>query len=89
MALGAGASDVVRLVVCEGLRLAVVGVAIGGGAALVAGRAIARFLDQVAPRDPVTLIFVVGGVLAVVFVACPVPARRASRIPPAAALRLE
>ncbi len=48
-----------------------------------------RLLFEVQPRDPVTMAAVVGAILLVVTLACAIPARRATRIPPAAALRFE
>jgi ABC-type lipoprotein release transport system permease subunit len=57
--------------------------------ALAAGRAIASFLYQIQPRDPWTLASVVTAVIGVVLVACFIPSRRAARIPPAIALRME
>jgi predicted permease len=87
MALGARAREVISLVVWQGLRPALYGAAIGMAGALAAGRLIAGLLYQVAPRDPLTLLGVTGVLLGVVVIACSVPARRATRIPPAIALR--
>jgi predicted lysophospholipase L1 biosynthesis ABC-type transport system permease subunit len=89
MALGAPASDVVRLVLWDGLRPALVGVAIGVAGAIAGGRIIARLLYQVPSRDPITMAAVVVMLLVVVGLACLIPARRATTIPPAAALRLD
>jgi putative ABC transport system permease protein len=87
MALGARGSDVVRLVVGQGLRLAVLGVTVGVAAALALGRGMAGLLYGVQPADPVTLAAVacVLGVTAVG--ASYLPARRAARVDPATALR--
>ncbi len=89
MAVGARAGDIVRLVLGGGLRYAVAGIALGVGIALAAGPAIASLLFEVSPRDPGIIAIVAIGLLAVATVACLVPAWRASRVDPAAALRTE
>jgi putative ABC transport system permease protein len=89
MALGARAQQVVSLVVWQGLRPTIVGALIGIAGALAAGGAVSSLLYEVAPEDPVTLIGVAILLLAVVALACSVPAYRVTRIPPAAALRAE
>jgi predicted permease len=89
VALGAQAQDVIGLVVGQGIRLAVVGVVLGGVGGVLAARAMRALLYQVAPSDPVTLIGV-GGLLAVVaIVASYAPARRAAGVDPVEALRAE
>lgn len=89
MALGAQMRDVLRMVVVEGMRPALIGVAIGLAGALALGRAIASLVYGVKPSDPVTL-FAVSAVLAVVaFVASIVPAYRATKVDPMTALREE
>jgi len=62
---------------------------IGVRLALAAGRVIATFLYQVQPRDPLTMVVVVAMLIGVVLAACLIPARRAARVPPAEALRME
>jgi putative ABC transport system permease protein len=89
MALGADTLTVLRLVIWEGLRPAIIGVAVGSAGAIAGGRIMSRLLFEVQPRDPVTMAAVVGAILLVVTLACVIPARRATRIPPAAALRFE
>ena len=89
MALGAGQPRVLRLVLGQGLRLAVIGAAGGLAAALVLAGYAASFLFGVSPRDPATLTAVPLLLLAVAALACYVPARRATRVPPAVALRGE
>jgi putative ABC transport system permease protein len=89
MALGADTPTVLRLVIWEGLRPAIIGVAVGSAGAIAGGRIMSRLLFEVQPRDPVTMAAVVGAILLVVTLACAIPARRATRIPPAAALRFE
>jgi len=89
LALGARTSQVRRMVVLQGLALALVGIAIGWGAAFGLARLIATFLFGVTARDP--LVFAgVPIVLALVgFAAVWLPTRRASRVDPIVALRYE
>jgi predicted permease len=87
VALGAQSSDVLRMVLRQGLRLALGGIVIGTVAALFVGRLLSRFLFGIAPNDPVAFggVIVVLGVVAVV--ASFVPALRATRVDPMTALR--
>jgi predicted permease len=89
MALGAASGEVRNMVVFQGMRLALVGVAVGIGSAFGLTRFIASFLFGVPARDP--LVFVVIPVLLglVALVAVWLPARRASRVDPIVALRYE
>jgi hypothetical protein len=89
MALGARVDDIVGLVLGQGVRAAVAGVVIGLGVALAAGGMVADLLFQTSPRNP--LVFgAVGVVIVLVAVAATfVPAWRASRVDPVAALRAE
>ncbi len=92
MALGAQKRDVFRLVIGQGLRLALVGVAIGAVAALVLVRVLSSFsqlLYGVGQSDPLTLAAVAIVLLAVAFLACYIPARRAMKVDPMVALRYE
>jgi predicted permease len=89
VALGAQVSDVVRLVLGEGMILASVGVVIGGGIALVAGKWVRPMLFQVSPYDPVVLGGVAVVLLSVAAIASLVPARRAGKVDPLTALRSE
>jgi putative ABC transport system permease protein len=73
----------------EGMGPALVGLVVGIGGALAGGRAIASLLYGVEPQDPATLAGVTAVLLAVALLATFVPARRASRVPPSEALRLE
>ncbi|MEP7270751.1 MAG: ABC transporter permease [Acidobacteriota bacterium] len=88
-ALGAQSTDVVKLVVGQGLILAAIGVAIGLVAALALGRLVGGLLYEIRPSDPTTYVGVAALLLAVALFACYVPARRASRIDPMIALRHE
>jgi predicted permease len=89
MALGARGADVVRMIVGEGARVTLVGIAVGVVAALLAGRLVASLLFETSPRDPITLVVVAAVLLAVAIVACLIPARRATRVDPMLALRSE
>jgi putative ABC transport system permease protein len=89
VALGAQARDVVRLVVREGLRVVIPGVALGAIIALLAGRWVAPLLFQVSPTDPPVLVSVVLTLIAVAIAASWIPATRAARVDPNEALRAD
>jgi putative ABC transport system permease protein len=90
MALGAERANVLRLVIAEGLRLVLAGVAIGLGVSLLLGRAVESELwPGVKPYDPVTLASTVVLLLATSVLACWIPARRAAQVDPMVALRCE
>ena len=89
MALGAQSVQVRRMVVRQGLVLAVIGVGIGLAGALALARLISSLLYGIAPYDPVTLVSVTVGLLAVAGLASWLPAMRAARIDPIEALRAE
>jgi len=89
VALGAARADVLRLVVGSGMRLAGLGLALGLGAALVLTRFMRSLLFAVSPTDPIALGAVALLLAAVAFVATLLPARRAARVNPTAALRTE
>lgn len=86
-ALGTRVADIVTLVVRDGLRVVLVGVAIGVGLTLLAARWLRPLLFQVSPRDPVVFGTVVLVLIAVAFAASGVPALHASRVDPATSLR--
>ena len=87
LALGAKRGEVLRVVMMQAGRLAVAGVVIGLGLALMASRALRSQLFQIAPTDVLTYAAVGIGLLIVALAASWIPAWRASRIDPLAALR--
>src|SRR5215475_13940239 len=92
MALGAERGDVLRMVLAQGMRLAVAGVVIGIIAALIAGRLLSSFsrlLYGVGSGDPLTLMAVSLLLIGATLLACYVPARRASKVDPMITLRYE
>ena len=89
LALGAQRGDVMRLVLRYGGLLIGVGVVVGVGAAMLAGRLLATQLFEVRPTDPVTYATVAGALALTGFAACLVPAWRAKRVDPIVALRNE
>jgi predicted permease len=92
MALGAEQGDVLRMVLAQGMRLAVAGIVIGIIAALILGRLLssfARLLYGVGSSDPLTLITVSLALIGATLLACYVPARRAANVDPMITLRSE
>jgi predicted permease len=89
MALGAQPGDVRRLVLRQGVKLALAGVALGLVGALALSRVLWSLLYEVQAADPVTFLSVSGVSIAVAALACFLPARRATAVDPAHALRSE
>jgi predicted permease len=89
MALGAERSTVFRLVLGEGMRLALIGAAVGIVAALALTRLLAGMLFGVSAHDPITYAAVAAALALVAAVACWLPAYRATRVDPMEALRYE
>ena len=89
MALGAGADQVRNMTMRQGLKLATLGVVIGGVAALGLTRYLTTLLYGVKPTDPPTFVAVSLLLIAVAVLACYIPARRAATLDPVAALRHE
>ncbi len=89
MALGARGDDIMKMVLRHGLRLAAVGLAIGGAGALAATRIIRSLLYDVSPTDPLTFAATALLLTAMALLACYLPARRAARVDPMVALRYE
>jgi predicted permease len=89
MALGGAARDVLRLVIQQGVRMVGVGLLVGIAVAWGLTRLMARLLIGVSPSDPATYGAVILLLSAIAFLACWLPARRATRIDPGIALRYE
>ena len=89
MALGAQGKDVLRLIVGQGMVLALIGLVIGIVLAFAAARMLTSLLYGVSASDPLTYIGVALLLALVAFVACYIPARRATRVDPMVALRYE
>ncbi len=89
IALGAGALRVVSLVVRDGLKLVLLGVAVGALASYGAGKLLAAQLYATSQSDPIVFTLVAGLLVGVALLACWLPARRATKVDPIAALRAE
>ncbi len=89
MSLGASRGRVLGEVLREGMRLALLGLAAGIAGAFAAGRILASLLHEVKPGDPAIFTATAGLLAAVALIACYLPARRAARLDPMAALRYE
>ncbi len=89
IALGAGRGNVLRVILNQGFRLALIGVGLGLAASFALTRLMTGLLFGVKPSDPQTFILVTAALLAVALAACWIPAHRATRIDPVVALRHE
>jgi putative ABC transport system permease protein len=89
ISLGAGRGRVLGQIILQGMRLAVVGFAVGIAGALAAGRVLSSLLHDVQPGDPAIFAATAGFLALVALLACYLPARRAARLDPMKALRYE
>jgi putative ABC transport system permease protein len=89
MAIGAESRSIFQMVTRDGLAVAIAGISIGLGGALLLGRTLASLLYGVVPTDGLSLIGAAGVVLVVALLACWSPAWRATRVDPMTVLRTE
>ncbi len=89
MALGAQRTDILHMIVREGMRLAIAGIAIGIGGALGLTRVLRSMLFEIEPTDPATYVGVAIFLTIAALAACYIPARRAVKVDPMVALRHE
>jgi putative ABC transport system permease protein len=87
LALGADGPRIARLILQDGLALAIAGIAAGTAAALAVTRVLSSVLYGITPTDPATFAAAAAGLLIVAALACYLPARHASRLDPVAILR--
>jgi putative ABC transport system permease protein len=90
MALGADRAEILRMVLWQGIKLVVVGLVVGASASFALTPVMASFLFQVSPSDR-SVYLIAAAVLfaAISMIACYLPARRATRVDPMTALRIE
>ncbi len=89
MALGARPGNVLRMVLSQGARLILIGLIMGTGVALAAGRVISSMLYGIQPTDALAFAGAAGAVAVLSLVACAIPARRATKVQPVTALRCQ
>lgn len=89
MAIGARPTEIVLMVLRQGMGLVLAGLVLGLAGAFALTHAMASFLFGVTPTDPATFVIVAAVLLVAAFVACSIPARRAAQVDPLHALRAE
>jgi putative ABC transport system permease protein len=89
MALGAQRSDIMKLILRQGLILIVFGIAIGVGGSSLLSRLLTSLLFGVSPFDPITFVGVLLGLIMVGMLACYIPALKATKVDPTIALKSE
>jgi putative ABC transport system permease protein len=89
MAIGAQPAQVMRMVLSQGMRQVLIGLAAGTLFALAVSRLLAAILFEVSPRDPAVFVTITGVLIVASLLACGMPARRATRVDPLHALRSE
>jgi predicted permease len=89
MALGAQRLDILRMALVEGMRIVVIGLVVGLAGAAIMTRLFQSMLFNVAPSDPITFLSASAVLAGVAFLACYIPAQRATRVNPLVALREE
>jgi putative ABC transport system permease protein len=89
LALGAGSRSVLSLIIFDGMKLALLGLAPGIVGAFALSRVMSSMLFQVRPSDPLSFSSIALLLFAVALLACYIPARRATKVDPVVALRYE
>ena len=89
MAMGAQRGDVLRLVIGEGMKLALIGALLGLGGALALTRLLKTLLFGVSATDPLTFIAIAALLISMALLACWIPGRRAAKVDPMVALRID
>jgi len=89
MAMGAQKDDLLRLIIGEGMKLAIIGALLGLGGALALTRLLKTLLFEVSATDPLTFIVIAALLIIVALLACWIPARRATKVDPIVALRVD